>query len=95
MQTGSPQFPTLPAVHHGEKRPGVIDSAAYSQGLRVANVEIADISEEIKREDRFVWVGLYEPDEKLLGEIQEELGLPRSGHRGCPLRAPAAEAGTV
>jgi hypothetical protein len=40
----------------------------------VANVEIADLSEEIKREDRFVWVGLYEPDEKLLGEIQEELG---------------------
>jgi hypothetical protein len=31
------------------------------QGLRVATVEIADISEELKHEDRFVWVGLYEP----------------------------------
>jgi magnesium transporter len=75
MQTDSPQSATLPAVQSGEKRPGVIDSAAYAQGLRVANVEIADLSEEIKREDRFVWVGLYEPDEKLLREIQEELGL--------------------
>jgi magnesium transporter len=75
MQTGSSQSSTLPAVHHGGKRPGVIDSAAYAQGLRAANVEIADISEEIKHEDRFVWVGLYEPDEKLLREIQEELGL--------------------
>jgi magnesium transporter len=38
-------------------------------------VEIADISEELKHEDRFVWVGLFEPDENLLREIQEELGL--------------------
>src|SRR4249919_220828 len=75
MQTRDPHSLTLPAVHRGEKHPGIIDSAAYVQGLRVANVEIADISEEIKHEDRFVWVGLYEPDQKLLREIQEELGL--------------------
>ena len=41
----------------------------------MATVEIADISEELKHEDRFVWVGLDEPDEKLLHEIQEEFGL--------------------
>ena len=41
----------------------------------MANVVIADISEELKHEDRFVWVGLFEPDEKLLREIQEEFGL--------------------
>ena len=74
MQTGRPKSSAIPAVQHGEKRPGVIDSAAYAQGMRVANVEIADLSEEIKHEDRFVWVGLYEPEEKLLREIQEELG---------------------
>jgi Mg2+ and Co2+ transporter CorA len=43
--------------------------------VRVANVEIADISEELKHEDQFVWVGLFEPDEKLLREIQEEFCL--------------------
>ena len=43
--------------------------------MRVANVEIADISEELKHEERFVWVGLFEPDEKLLREIQEEFEL--------------------
>ncbi|HEU4678648.1 MAG TPA: magnesium/cobalt transporter CorA [Terrimicrobiaceae bacterium] len=75
MKTVSPQSPTLPEVRHGEKRPGVIDSAAYAQGVRVADVEIADISEQLKHEDRFVWVGLYEPEEKLLREIQEEFGL--------------------
>jgi magnesium transporter len=41
----------------------------------VENVEIADISEELKHEDRFVWVGLFEPDEELLREIQEEFNL--------------------
>jgi magnesium transporter len=75
MHVDNPQSSTLPAVQHSEKRPRVIDCAAYAQGLRVATVEIADISEQIKHEDRFVWVGLYEPDEKLLREIQEEFGL--------------------
>jgi magnesium transporter len=72
MQEGSPQSLTLPEV---PKRPGVINCASYAQGVRVANVEIADISEELKHEDRFVWVGLFEPDEKLLREIQEEFCL--------------------
>ena len=33
-----------------------------AQGVRVANVVIADISEELKHEDRFVWVSFFEPD---------------------------------
>ena len=57
------------------KRSGVINCASYAKGVRVANVEIADISEELKHPDRFVWVGLYEPDEQLLREIQEEFCL--------------------
>ena len=72
MQINSQQSLTLPEV---PKRPGVINCASYAQGVRVANVVIADISEELKHEDRFVWVGLFEPDEKLLREIQEEFGL--------------------
>jgi hypothetical protein len=41
--------------------------------VRVANVVIADISEELKYEERFVWVGLFEPDEKLLREFRKNL----------------------
>ena len=77
MQTDSQQSLTLPEV---PKRPGVINCASYAHGVRVANVVIADISEELKHEDRFVWVGLFEPDEKLLREIQEEFWPPRPGH---------------
>ena len=72
MQEDSSPSSILPEV---EKRAGVINCASYAQGVRVANVEIADISEELKHEDRFVWVGLYEPDEQLLREIQEEFCL--------------------
>ena len=72
MQEGTLQSVTLPEV---PERAGVINCASYAQGVRVANVVIADISEELKHEDRFVWVGLFEPDEKLLREIQEEFGL--------------------
>src|SRR6476469_8014915 len=72
MQEGIPQSLTIAEV---PKRPGVINCASYAQGVRVANVVIADISEELKHEDRFVWVGLFEPDEKLLREIQEEFQL--------------------
>mgnify|MGYP000235015631 CR=1 FL=1 len=53
----------------------VIACAAYAGGRRVANVALEDISEVLKQEDRFVWIGLYEPDEALLKEVQAEFGL--------------------
>ena len=72
MPERPPQSSTLAEPPHP---PGVINCAAYADGVRVANVAIADISEELKHEDRFVWVGLFEPDEQLLREIQEEFQL--------------------
>ena len=72
MQEDTPQSLALPEA---AQRSGVINCASYANGVRVANVEIADISEELEHEDRFVWVGLFEPDEQLLREIQEEFGL--------------------
>jgi magnesium transporter len=54
---------------------GVVNCAAYSDGRRVANVEINDINQVLKQPDRFVWIGLHEPDEEMLGQIQREFGL--------------------
>lgn len=76
MQTDSPQS-TLPEV---AKRPGVINCASYAQGVRVANVVIADISEELKHEDRFVWVGLFEPDEEAAARNPGRIRPPRPSH---------------
>ena len=42
-------------------------------GWRTSRCE--DISEVLKQDDRFVWIGLYEPDEALLKEVQAEFGL--------------------
>jgi magnesium transporter len=55
---------------------GVVNCVAYdSAGCRVGEVPIEDISEVMKDADRFVWVGLHEPSEELLKQIQEEFGL--------------------
>jgi magnesium transporter len=74
-QTDAPPSAAPTPIRPGEKRPGVIDCGAYARGVRVANLEIGDISEAIKRGDRFVWVGLFEPDEELLCEVQQAFGL--------------------
>jgi magnesium transporter len=54
---------------------GLVNSAAYADGLRVGEVAIPDISEVLKQPGRFVWVDLHEPDEEMLAEIQQEFSL--------------------
>ena len=53
----------------------VIASAAYSDGRRIGDVALDDISDVVERPDSFVWIGLFEPDEPLLRKMQEEFGL--------------------
>ena len=54
---------------------GLVNSVAYADGLRIGEVAIQDISEVLKQSGRFVWVGLHEPDEEMLAEIQQEFSL--------------------
>ena len=56
-------------------RSSVINSAAYCNGVRVADVPVADLGDAWRHSDRFLWVGLYEPSEQLLTHIQEAFGL--------------------
>lgn len=53
----------------------VINSAAYHNGVRVADVPIADLGDAWSHSDRFLWVGLYEPSEQVLAHIQQAFGL--------------------
>lgn len=53
----------------------VVASVAYSNGRKVADVPLDDISEVVKQPGTFVWIGLYEPDQPLLRKVQEEFGL--------------------
>ena len=54
---------------------GLVHSVTYADGLRVGEVAIPDISEVLKQPGRFVWVGLHEPDDEMLAEIQQEFSL--------------------
>jgi magnesium transporter len=53
----------------------VVNCAAYSEGRRIANVELDVVHEVLKETDQFVWIGLQEPTEEVLKRVQEEFGL--------------------
>ncbi len=53
----------------------VINSAAYRNGVRVADVPIADLADAWQHSDRFFWIGLYEPTEMILLHIQHAFHL--------------------
>ena len=53
----------------------IINCAAYSQGRRIADVELHDVHEVLKATNQFVWIGLHEPSEEVLNKVQHEFGL--------------------
>jgi len=54
---------------------GIVNCVAYCKGRRVGNIAINQISEMLQQQDQFVWVGLHEPEEELLRQIQVEFKL--------------------
>src|SRR5206468_10590295 len=53
----------------------IVNCAAYSDGLRIANFEIDQINEIAVDEHQFLWVGLHEPKEKTLSLFQNQFNL--------------------
>ena len=54
----------------------VINCAAYDRNGRRHDLELDQISDVLANDDgSFVWLGLYEPEDALLDELQEEFGL--------------------
>jgi magnesium transporter len=51
------------------------DSVVYRDGKRIGDIPIADIGAAIQQAGTFVWLGLHEPDEAALREIQQTFGL--------------------
>jgi magnesium transporter len=60
---------------HSAVASGVINCAAYADGKRVADLPLSDVRSALLRDDRFVWIGLYEPREDVLRLVQREFGL--------------------
>ena len=57
--------------------PQVVGCVEYVDGRKVRDVPLADVSEVLVDCDahRFVWIGLHEPDDALLRQVQEEFAL--------------------
>ena len=53
----------------------VIDCAAYAKGTRAAALGVDQIQAALGCEDQFVWIGLYEPEQALLQQVQQQFGL--------------------
>ena len=66
---------TRPHIATPEHKAQVVNCAAYCDGRKIGDVPIDDISEVLKVDGQFVWIGLHEPSEELLRKIQEEFGL--------------------
>jgi len=54
---------------------GVVASVAYANGRRLGEVAIPDVSEVLEQPGRFVWIGLHDPDDEVLKEVQQEFSL--------------------
>ena len=54
---------------------GIINCAAYAGGQRVADLPISDIRNALNYTDQFVWIGLNEPAEDVLRQVQKEFKL--------------------
>ena len=70
-------MPDIAAATQNPPDPGmVVNCVAYrTNGTRLRDITIDDISEILKEPDTFVWVGLHEPDDSLLVKLQEEFCL--------------------
>jgi magnesium transporter len=65
----------MSAPEEARHPPGVVACVAYCDGAKVGEVPLDDISEVLRVEDRFVWIGLHEPSEEVLAKIKDEFGL--------------------
>jgi magnesium transporter len=53
----------------------VVNSAAYEDGRRVADVDIERLDQWPNKDGRVIWIGLHEPDAALLTKLQHRFGL--------------------
>lgn len=54
---------------------GIVTSAEYAHGQRQADVALHRVGEVLRRSDGFIWIGLHEPSEEVLEQVQREFGL--------------------
>ena len=53
----------------------IVNCAAYSHGRRKGDIALSQVHEVLKEDNQFVWIGLHEPSEEMLEQVQLEFGL--------------------
>lgn len=66
--------PVIPA-HEPHWPDSVVGAGAYVDGRRVANIAIEDASAWRAKPGHVVWIGLHEPDDTVLSDVQSQFGL--------------------
>ena len=63
------------ALASSTSTPMIVNCAAYSDGARLRDLRIEEIPKVLASDAQFVWLGLYEPSEEVLREVQSAFGL--------------------
>lgn len=53
----------------------IVDCAGYENGKRISTLAVSEMRAWITQPDRFVWIGLHEPDRELLHQVQQQFDL--------------------
>jgi len=53
----------------------IINCAAYANGHRIGDVALGEVHTMLKNKSCFVWIGLHEPSEAVLSQVQQEFEL--------------------
>jgi magnesium transporter len=53
----------------------VVKCSAYADGRNVGDVAVPEVSEVLREGDRFVWIGVHDPDAALMHQLQDEFQL--------------------
>ncbi len=57
-------------------QPMLVNCVLYGKdGRKLRDISVGEISTVLARDEGFVWVGLHEPDEDMLDQLQEQFGL--------------------
>src|SRR5215510_1643038 len=54
---------------------GIVNCAVYTDGRRAADVDVRDLQDALRQQEGFIWIGLHEPDEDILREVQLQFEL--------------------
>src|SRR5687768_7663022 len=68
LQTARPPAPA-------EDPSGIVASAVYAGGRKIAKIAIEEAGEWAHRPGHVVWIGLHEPDDEILRRVQNQFGL--------------------